>query len=287
MLNRKQLAGEAVAKALWLRKRLGVAPDDAICPIDSAETLGIEVRLVDLSSMEGMYIAGDTPKILLSCLRPQGRRNFTCAHEIGHHIFRHGQQFDEMKEEKSARRSAHPREFSADCFAAYFLMPKVAVDSGMARRGFAYPSLEPVQAYAMASWLGVGYKTFVSHLEYGLGVMLRDQANRLRKWEPRTIRNEILGRPVGSQLHLIDYAWSVRAIDCEVGDYLLLPEGSLCEGAVSSQPQLLANGALVQIERPGIGRVSSEQLRWAAFVRAARREYVGRSRYRFEEEAEA
>ncbi len=286
MLNRKHLANEAAAKALSLRKRMGVNLEDAICPIDIAEALQIEVRLVDLPSMEGMYVAGDVPKILLSCLRPQGRRNFTCAHEIGHHIMGHGQQFDEMNGEKSARRAIDPREFSANCFAAYFLMPKATVDSGVVRREFRYPTLKPEQAYAVASWLGVGYKTFINHLDYGLGMVSRIQADRLRKQEPRTIRQAVLGKTVASHLHVVSPAWSGRAIDCEVGDYLLLPDGAICEGAPLGTPELLTIGTLVQTQCTGIGRVSSNAGRWAAFVRVSRHHYVGRSRYRFEEETD-
>src|SRR5882672_1823482 len=126
MLNRRQLAGEAVAKALWLRRKLRVAFDQPICPVDAAEELGIEVRFMDLPSMEGMYVSGSSPIIVLSSLRPHGRRNFTGAHEIGHHILGHGQQFDEMKETKGARRIIDPNEFSADCFASHLLMPKSA-----------------------------------------------------------------------------------------------------------------------------------------------------------------
>lgn len=286
MLNRKQLAGEAVAKALWARKRLGVPLENSICPIDSAESLNIEVRLVDLPSMEGMYIAGEAPRILLSCLRPQGRRAFTCAHEIGHHVFRHGQQFDEMKGDRSARRIVDPKEFSADSFATYFLMPKATVDSGMARRRFSYALLKGTQAYSMASWLGVGYRTFVNHLYYGLGQIKREHADQLRKWEPRTLRAEILGRSVSTHLHLVDRAWTGRAIDCEAGDYLLIPKGSTCEGAVLGPTEPIAERSLLQIQHPGLARVSDKAGNWAAFVRASRQQYVGRSRYRFEEEVD-
>lgn len=74
MSTRNQLLGDAVTEALLLRRKLGVARTEAVCPIDIAELLGIEVRLMDLPSMEGIYASGTYPKILLSSLRPQGRR---------------------------------------------------------------------------------------------------------------------------------------------------------------------------------------------------------------------
>ena len=284
MLNRKQLATEAVVKALRLRKQLGVPLNESISALDAAEKLDIEVRLIDLPSMEGMYVGGFDPKIILSSLRPQGRRSFTCAHEIGHHVFKHGEQFDELTSEKTALRKNDPKEYSADCFAAYFLMPKVTVDSGMMRRGFTYQTLQPIQVYSLASWLGVGYRTLVNHLRYGLDVILHEQAQQLLKLDPRSIRQRLLGRSVTPPLHVADTRWIGRAIDCEVGDYLLVPKDTLTEGAQLVHADGLSNGTFFQACTSGIGRVFNDASGWSAFVRVSRRDYVGRSCFRFEEE---
>jgi len=286
VLNRRQLASEAVAQALWLRKKLRVAFDQPCCPIDAAEELGIEVRFMDIPSMEGMYVAGASPLIVLSSLRPQGRRNFTGAHEIGHHILGHGQQFDEMKETKGARRTVEPREFSADCFASHLLMPKSAVDNGMTRRKYTYQSLTSTQAYMMSNWLGVGYTSFVNHLQYGLSVISRRDAQQLLSSEPREIRSDVLGRPLPQALHIVDEAWTGRAVDCEVGDYLMLPRETHCEGDVLSPPAEVPNGFLAQVRHSGIARITAGKSDWAAFVRAARQKYVGRACYRFDVEIE-
>jgi len=284
MRNGKRLATDALAKALLLRKRLGIPLTESVSAIDSAERIEIEVRSVDLPSMEGIYVAGIEPKIILSSMRPQGRRMFTCAHEIGHHMFSHGDQFDELIAEKSAPRRNAVREYIADCFATYFLMPKATIDSGMKCRGFSYQSIDPIQAYTLASWLGVGYRTLINHLVYGLNSIPRDMANQLLKIEPRDIRQQLLGRTVTTQLHLIDSHWIGRAIDCEVGDYLMLPKETTAEGY-----QLVAidgghERSLMQATAPGIARVSSASAGWSAFVRISRRGYTGRACFRFEEE---
>lgn len=284
MRNGKKLATDALARALWLRKRLGIPLTESVSAIDSAERIEIEVRSVDLPSMEGMYVAGIEPKIILSSMRPQGRRMFTCAHEIGHHIFNHGDQFDELVAEKSTPRRNDVREFSADCFAAYFLMPKATIDSGMTRRGFSYQSIDPIQAYTLACWLGVGYRTLINHLLYGLNSISHEMANRLLRIEPRDIRQQLLGRTVTTHLHLIDSHWIGRAIDCEVGDYLMLPKETTAEGY-----QLVAmdegdESSLMQATAPGIARVSTARADWSAFVRVSRRSYTGRACFRFEEE---
>jgi len=256
MLDRRRLAGQAAFEALSLRRRLGIPIDHAVNPIDSAETLGIDVRLVDIPTMEGIYLAADKPAFLLSSLRPQGRRHFTCAHEIGHYALGHGQQFEELVDERSARRTVDPIEFIADCFAGFFLMPKAAVDSGMARRQYAYSSLSPFEAYTMSNWLGVGYETFVAHLQYALKTLTNEQASQLRKSTPKSIRSAVAPASIGTSLHVVDHSWIGRPIDCEVGDYLLLPPTALCEGAVVGTPIHFKEHLLVQIESMGIGRVS-------------------------------
>lgn len=284
MTNNKQLATVAIAEALRLRKRLGIPMVESISALDAAENLGIEVRLIDLPSMEGMYVAGSAPKIMLSSLRPQGRRSFTCAHEIGHHIFKHGEQFDELTDEKSTLRKNDPKEYSADCFAAYFLMPKTTIESGMNRRGFKYETLEPTQVYALASWLGVGYSTLVNHMQFGISTISRKKALYLSRSSPKDIRQELLGYTVSSSLHVADEHWLGRAIDCEVGDYLMLPQGTMVEGSQLIDLASESNVTLIQSQSPGVARVTNELLGWAAFIRVSPHEYVGRSCFRFEEE---
>jgi hypothetical protein len=286
VLDRRRLAREAAYEALLCRKKLSIPLEDAVSPIGSAESLDIEVRFVDVPSMEGIYIAGSEPTILLSSLRPSGRRFFTCAHELGHHIFGHGEQFDELRSHRTARRTVDPNEFTADCFAAYFLMPKATVDSGMARRGFRYATITPSEAFSMAGWLGVGYQSFVNQLEYGLGVIDHQRGNILRKATPRGIRAAIIGEGTTGNLYVVDQSWKGRAVDCEVDDYLLLPTSTLYEGQPAKKSDIVAKGLLIQVKHPGIARVSSGRPLWSAFIRVSRRQYVGRSRYRFDEEAD-
>lgn len=286
MLDRKLLARESARKALALRKRLSISLEDAVAPIDAADLLEIDVRLVDIPSMEGIYVTGTAPKIILSCLRPSGRRNFTCAHELGHHEFGHGQQFDELVDHRSSRRRVDPKEFSADCFASYFLMPKATVDSGMFRRGFQYNSITPLQAYSMSTWLGVGYETFINHLAYGLKAISRSQAAILLKSTPKSIRSVLASDRIDQPMIMVDKAWSGRPVDCEVGDYLHLPRGTLIEGNNLVLIKQTASADLAQASQPGLGRLSQGWPMWSTYVRASRRQYVGRSRYRFEEEVD-
>jgi Zn-dependent peptidase ImmA (M78 family) len=284
MLNKKLLATAAIAKALQARKKLNVKLDESISPIDACEKLGIEVRLTNLPSMEGMYVAGRKPIIMLSSLRPFGRRNFTCAHEIGHHVMGHGAQFDELVQEKSASRSSDPNEFQADCFAAFLLMPKTTLENAMKERGYSYRTLDARQAFTMSAWLGVGYSTLINHLVHGLGLLSPANGIRLSKVAPRDIRKELLGGTAGVNLIVADRFWKGRAIDCEVGDYLLFPDGSVIEGKNSVQLKRENGQILGHALEPGIARVSNGS--WSSFIRISPPHYVGRGCFRFEEEAE-
>lgn len=286
MTNNKLIASDAIVKALKIRKRISVPLYESISPLDAAERLGIEVRFMDLPSMEGMYIAGDNPKIVLSSLRPQGRRNFTCAHEIGHHEFGHGEQFDELTNEKSSSRKRDPKEFAADSFAAFFLMPKSTIDNGMSKRGYGYKSLTSIEAYKMACWLGVGYSTFINHLWHSLNLIDQEKSITLLSSQPREIRYEFLGKHTSSELHIVDQHWLGRPIDCQVGDYLLFPDNAVIEREHMFTSHDHVNGKLVRAELTGLARVSINEVEWASFIRISPYQYSGRSCYRFEEEVD-
>ena len=85
MNDRRLMARKATAAALRTRRSVGYRLDQAVCVYDLAEKLGVEVRFLDLPSVEGMYLSTSSPTIIVSSLRPPGRRTFTCAHELGHH----------------------------------------------------------------------------------------------------------------------------------------------------------------------------------------------------------
>ncbi len=123
MNDRRAIARQAIAAALRTRLSVGYGLDQAICVYDLAEKLGLEVRFLDLPRMEGMYLSASCPTIIVSSLRPPGRRAFTCAHELGHHCRSDGVEIDELVEQWDIPRF-DPKEFAADCFAGALLMCK-------------------------------------------------------------------------------------------------------------------------------------------------------------------
>lgn len=275
---------DAVARALWLRKKLGIPRTDAVCPVDIAEALGIEVRFVDLPSMEGMYISGASPMIFLSSLRPQGRRNFTCAHEIGHHLFGHGQKFDALVHDRMGERKAKdPDEYVADTFAANLLMPRTAIESGMRLRELDKSALQPIDVYKLSNWLGVGYKTLVQHLKFGLRFISGDAADALLRTTPQDVRYQLGGNEAGN-VHCVDPAWRGRAIDCDVGDLIEAPAGVVTEGLVFQAVTKSSTNSLLRTIQAGIGRLTISD--WSAYVRVSGARYTGRACYRHEEAIE-
>lgn len=162
-------------------------------------------------------------------------------------------------------------------------MPRSVIDSGMKKRGFDYHSLTAIQAYRMASWLGVGYATFISHLLKSLKLINKERFVSLASWEPKKVRLEILGIQTVENLVVADANWIGRAIDCHVGDYIVLPESQIEKPSLFSNVDHRSENVL-QAQRPGIARAYSEG--WAGFIRISPKDYTGRGCYRFEEEAE-
>ena len=154
-MDRGTIARKATAEALRTRLRAGYGLDTPICAYDLEGCLGIEVRFFDLPSLEGMYYNSPKPHIILSSLRPPGRRAFTCAHELGHHSRGDGTCLDEMVEQWTGPRF-DPTEFFADCFAGALLMPKTAVERAFSLRQWGISECTPDQVYAIANYFGVG-----------------------------------------------------------------------------------------------------------------------------------
>lgn len=71
-LDRQRLARTATAKALQIRKRIGSQLWEPICVYDLADRLGVDVRFIDIASMEGAYCFAGHPTIIISSLRPPG-----------------------------------------------------------------------------------------------------------------------------------------------------------------------------------------------------------------------
>jgi len=285
MRKRIELARLAAVEALKLRKEHGLEFSQAISVYDLAENgLGISVYFDRIASMEGMYFDESPPRIFLSSLRPPGRMAYTCAHEIGHHVFRHGARVDEYVEHIRIHGATADEEYVAERFAGFLLMPKLAVSHGFANRRWDPAQCGAQEIYTVACWLGVGYSTLISHMEYTLKMLPSERAERLVKAPLRDVRRNALGQDGGRHLVVVDQQWFGRPIDLHVGDLVLFKHGVEHDANCLEEMRTEVQGRLFQAVAPGIGRVLSPKAQWAEFVRVSRDEYVGQCRYRHLEE---
>jgi len=227
-----------------------------------------------------MYSPEPRPTIVVSVERPAGRRRYTCGHELGHHVFRHGARLDELAEE--ATTSWSPEEFIAQRFASALLMPKLAVNSAFTKRGWSVSQPTSEMIFIVAQELGVGFTTLVRHFERTLGHIPHSAADALRRIRLPQLRNRLAGFQIENDVLVVDPHWDRRTIDVEVGDVLITPSTAEFEGGCASIVDCPVRHMIASA--PGIGRLIIKRGRPLVSVRVSRRGFVGLARYRHLEE---
>jgi Zn-dependent peptidase ImmA (M78 family) len=279
------LAQQAQHKAIDMRRKAGFDNKSPLCIYGLCDKLNVRVKFVDIS-MEGIYLREADPVILLSALRPFPRRTFSCAHELGHHVFGHGSTIDELIEDSENSKAFQPEEFLADSFAGFLLMPILGVRKAFVSRGWEVASATPEQIFTVACSFGVGYETLITHMAYVLKMIPPPTASLLLKTKPKTIRGNVLGHPSTNSLIIADEHWSMPTIDAEVGSLLLLPTGAEAANDTITFEKNHLKGHLFKANRPGLVRVYCRDTEWAVFVRVSRYQFIGLSQYRHLEEME-
>ncbi len=227
-----------------------------------------------------MYSPEPRPTIVVCVERPAGRRRFTCGHELGHHVFRHGARLDEIAD--GVTHSWSSEEYTAQRFAAALLMPKLVVDSAFARRGWLVTQPTPETIFIVAQELGVGFTTLVGHLEFTLGHITHSAADALRRVRLPQLRDHLVGFHVEHDALIVDQHWGRRTIDAEVGDVLLVPPRADFEGPCSSIEDSPVRHLIATT--PGIGQLVVNVGCPPIPVRVSRRGFTGLARYRHLEE---
>ena len=285
VMTRRDIVLRASNKALEVRRLAKIGLWDAFCVYDLADLMGVEVRFVDIPSMEGMYFKGQEPTIFISSLRPQGRQVFTCAHELGHHVYQHGGRIDEIVNHPLIENRRDPEEYLADRFASFLLMPKSSVSRAFYSRGWKdIDNCSPVQIFTVAGWFGVGYETLIYHMELSLNILSKRPAEKLLRVTPKQLKTQIVGSEISENLIIVDTFWTARAIDIQVGDIVLLPNGTSLEGRCVSLLTNEEKGIFFYGLQPGIGRFENKDANWSIFIRVSRKGYVGRNIFRHLEE---
>ena len=150
---------EAVARAF--RKHAGVA-DGPVWDLQRvAESVGLYAFSVDLGNdnLDGSYLASSVQGgvALINGGTPSGRRRFTMAHELGHHVFQ-----DPYSSEWIVDLSARSRERLINAFAIHFLLPGLATKKRWKQLG---GDEEPRSAaIILAAEFGLSWTAVCSHL---------------------------------------------------------------------------------------------------------------------------
>lgn len=282
----REVARATLREALRVRSAAQVPFSEPLNVFDLAANMGVEVRFVDIGSLEGMYWAGPTPRIFIAADRPAGRQAFTCGHELGHHVFGHGTRLDELVSDTAAAKHRDPEELLADTFSGFLLMPRRAVSAGFARRCWDPHRYRPEEYYVVATWLGVGYTTLLNHMARSLGMITSARATALTRATPKEIRRQLVGSDVPHDLLIVNSAWTGRPVDMRVGDWMLIPPETAVHGSNLALVASTPDGTLLSAERSGCGRLYNPVTEDALFFRISRMRYVGLGSFRHLEEPE-
>ena len=277
MIDWRDIAQRALRAAVDVRQQLKIERSKSLCVLDAAAELGLRVQILELGNFEGLY-AKDSLTMVLNAARPGGRRNFTCAHELGHWYFGHGDHVDGLDFDRSD--SDKPEERLVNQFAAFLLMPRRAVEGAFIARKLDLAKCGAVGMYSVANQLGVGYETLIKHLCWGLEIISPSRMEELIATPPKQIRAQVLGYSFTGHLILAHQAWAHVPIDLEVGDMAVVPVGTMIDGPNLESACRCPLGELVRARSAGIGRITTAAGTGAIFVRVSRRGFTGWAKYR-------
>jgi len=242
---------------------------------DVASAIGVEVRFLDLPSLEGMFCREPGPRILLPCFnhRPRGRVAFSCAHEIGHLQLGHQTSVDVEGETNAKANEDRTDEFAANCFAASLLMPRQAVLAAFTRRDLTPSQVSPFECFLVACELGVGYETLINHLCFALDVISTDVQKSLKKTAPKEIKAEFIGEHQVRDLVILDGKGPGAVVDIQVGDGLALLRATELDGGALMHIGTQGEWTILRAEKPSI--INLKLGAHSLVVRVARFGYVG------------
>lgn len=275
-MNTEALAIKAVRAALLLRTKHGAGMSEGVCPYDVAIKLEVKVSLISAPSLEGMYSPEPKPAIILNSERPAGRRRYTCAHEIGHHIFKHGYKVDELNASNSSAWS--PEEYLAQRFASALLMPKIVVDAAFSRRGLILEKARAEHFFIVAQELGVGFTTLITNMEVNLKAISKEHAEELRRTPLPATREVLAGKNTPYDVFIVDKFWIRPTVDVEVGDLIALPSGIEIDNAYAKREPGISNHFLAA--KPGQTGINMGPGSKPLTLRISKRGFTGLARYR-------
>lgn len=278
--SRRELALQAAAHAEHVRIKCAIAQAAAVDPLLVAEKQGCEVRFMALPSLDGAYSPTPRPVIVLGSQRPKGRRAFTCAHELGHHEFKHGARIEELNA-RQFQKYTDSEEFLADMFATFLLMSQASVRRALKDREIQLHGVQPMQVLRLACYFGVGYGTLIDHMALTLKLLGPQQRESLLQTQPKELKAHFSCSPQ-SDVILVDGLWRDRAVDLDIGDILVLHQGVAVEDGPCLTPHGTNDGQqMFKAVSRGYIRAFHKSSDWAVNIRVASKHYEGLAQYRF------
>lgn len=284
MSQRKELAAEALSMAEEVRANYNLVDDEPLSIYDLCRSLGIVVRFTDVNTPEGMYIPGRRPQICITARRPAGRKTYTCAHELGHHCFKHGKRIDNLIQQ--ARFSAlQPEEYLADCFAGYLLMPVLGIQEAFVKRSWNASNATPQQFFTIACEFGVGYQTLLTHTHFVLKLITEERYGELKKVDLKAIRKEAIGKEYQKdRLLIFDEQSATPVVEAEEGTLILVPKGIEILDDVVVKEADMSDGILLRAARRGVIGVDFEDGKPFKQIKVASYQWYGLDKFRHLEE---
>jgi len=263
----------AILEADRLRIQRGYTMFQPVNFFDICTSMDVSVRFIDVS-MEGMYTIredGTHPTIILSNQRPLPRRFFTCAHELGHHVFKHGNRIDEFSNNEFS--SNHEEEIQVDTFAAALLMPSIGIQAEFVKRNLKMIEANSEHFYSVASAFGVGYSTLVVNCRINKLIGTTKEKELLRH-TPTALFKAITGlNDKATHFKIIDGFSLLPVIDMEVSNYIILPVSAKIEGNHLQECTRTTTGNVFVAKRPGV--VRAVYANTSSFIRIQNMNYVG------------
>ena len=231
MTSWAQANRSAVAMAAEIHADLEI---DLTRPVDvfgAIQELGLALAFRPLGRVSGVYVPGNPGGILLHQGHPLTRQRYTAGHELGHHVFGHELEVDLEPAEGLLRAQGEgwpDQEKEAEAFAAWFLMPRRLIRSGLVHLGLREPR-DPYDVYALSLWLGTSYTATARQLAVTRLVSAR-QASEWALIPPANLKRALAGEMVPDDLHndvwWLDERHHMQPVDARPGDRLVvtLPE---------------------------------------------------------------
>jgi Zn-dependent peptidase ImmA (M78 family) len=204
---------------------------DLSLPVDvfrAVEELGLILAFAPLGDVSGVYLPGSpSAGIMLHEGHPRTRQRYTAAHELGHHVFDHAAEVDLAPEQGLERADGErwpDHEKEAEAFAAWFLMPRRLLKSGLRHMGIERPT-DAYDVYALSLWLGTSYTATARQLAV-TKLVDRIAADEWAKIPPRNLKQALAGEMAPDDLRndvwWLDRRNHMQPVDARPGDRIVL-----------------------------------------------------------------